>query len=84
MGTNIVNVKSVSVSDFCVYQATPKQHLKLNFSKKLSNTKAKLKKGCLLKKSVHQASVKREDSIFLCGRKVLLALHVSVFQIRFL
>ena len=47
MGTNIVNVKSVSVYDFCVYQATPKQHLKLNFSKELSNTQAKLKKGCL-------------------------------------
>ena len=30
MGTNIVNIGSVSVYDVCMYQAAPKQNLKPN------------------------------------------------------
>ena len=53
MGTNLVNIRSVSVW-FCVYiLSNTEATFETQFMKKLSNTEAKLKKNIAYKKSVY-------------------------------
>ena len=60
MGTNLVNIRSVSVW-FCVYiLSNTEATFETQFMKKFSNTEAKLKKALLMKKEFNCVKVGRE------------------------
>ena len=78
MGTNLVNIRSVSVW-FCVYiLSNTEATFETQFMKKLSNTEAKLKKALLMKKEFNCVKVGREVTFM----KYLASIVTLIFLLK--